>query len=76
MIQSVSFPRTFTSIDARRWLKRNNLIPIKRVDKTNNFLRYRIQNPKDFNRFSILKAKGVNLTLGHKSETPKTSGSN
>ena len=56
-IQSVLFDRKiFTTTEARSWLSRNNLQPIKRVDKTKNLLRYRIKNPNKFKRFRIIQA--------------------
>jgi hypothetical protein len=45
-IQSILFNKTkYNSIKARKWLKENNYKPIKRVHKTENYLRYRIKNP-------------------------------
>ena len=42
-IQSVVFDRDkFTAEQARKFLLNNKLVPIKRVDKTTNKLRYRI----------------------------------
>lgn len=46
-IQSIIFEKKkFKSEDARKWLKKYGYKPIKRVDKTKNFLRYRIREPK------------------------------
>lgn len=53
-IQSVLFPiKKYSIEDARKWLNKEKLKPIKRVHKTDNFYRYRIENPKDFQKFTI-----------------------
>lgn len=50
MIQAVLFSKNYyTTSQARKWLKKENLKPIKRVHKTNKYLRYRIKNPSEFN---------------------------
>lgn len=46
-IQAVLFDNKFyNTTDARKWLKKNNYKPIKKVHKTKNYLRYRIRKPK------------------------------
>ena len=46
-IQSIMFEKNkYNTEKARKWLKKYNYKPIKRVDKTKNFLRYRIREPK------------------------------
>lgn len=45
-IQAILFPiDKWTSDDARRWLSKSGHTPIKRVHKTDNYLRYRISEP-------------------------------
>lgn len=66
-IQSVLFDKKiFTTTEARAWLKRNDLKPIKRVDITKNLLRYRIQNPNKFKRFRIIEVSNstVKFVIG------------
>ena len=46
-IQAIIFEKeNFSADDARKWLQKHNYNPIKRVDKTKNFLRYRLTEPK------------------------------
>lgn len=45
-IQSIIFKKDkYTTDEARKWLKKHKHIPIKRVDKTKEYLRYRIAEP-------------------------------
>lgn len=56
IIQSVIFRRTkFTADQARAWLKKQGLKPIKKVDKTKNYLRYRLQAPDDAREYRTKK---------------------
>ena len=42
-IQAVIFnKKKYTANEARKFLQKNNMHPIKRVDKTTNYLRYRL----------------------------------
>ena len=66
-IQSVLFDRNFyTSKSARAFLKKHKLKPIKRQHKTQNFLRYRIQNPDKFKRFitKSVKKNTIKFVIG------------
>lgn len=65
-LQSVIFPKTsFTEEEAMLWLQENELEPIKPVDVTANFLRYRIAPPSDFDRFITQKlGNGIGLVIG------------
>ena len=65
-IHSVVFDdKVWTSTNARLWLKQHNLKAIKRVDKTENTLRYRIKDPKLFKRFTTqVLPNHINLVLG------------
>lgn len=67
-IQSVLFKKElFTTAKARAYLKKRNLKPIKRVDITENYLRYRIRSPKGFKRFYSKEIqKGVSYIIGVK----------
>lgn len=66
-IQAVIFKKRYYNAErARKWLDKHKLIPIKRVDKTQNYLRYRITPPK-YKRYAIKKIKGgIKLVLGWK----------
>ena len=66
-IQSVLFDRKkWTMADARKWLKMNRMKPIKSVDKTTNFYRYRLYSPKKFKRFAMkpIKKHGLLFVIG------------
>jgi len=65
-VQAVLFDNTrWTATTARAWLKENEFKPIKRVDKTENLLRYRITPPSRYKRFRIKRAKdGVSFVIG------------
>ena len=61
-IQAVLFDKSHWSTSkARKWLKKKKMKPIKRVDKTKNLLRYRLQDPRKFIRFRIKKIPKFNL---------------
>ncbi len=65
MLQSVIFnKKKFTSTSARAFLKRKKLKPIKRVDVTKNFLRYRIRPPWIFKSFITRKVGNVQYIIG------------
>lgn len=65
-LQAVLFNnKIFNATKARAWLKKNNIKPIKRVDKTKNLLRYRVRSPKQFNKFINKKTSdGIIFTIG------------
>ena len=45
-LQAILFSiNEWTADDARKWLKSHNIIPLKRVHKSTQFLRYRIKTP-------------------------------
>lgn len=47
-IQAILFDSgVWTPSKARRWLAKHEYVPIKRVHKTENFLRYRLIAPRD-----------------------------
>ena len=60
-IQAVLFKKKkYTTTEARKYLKNNDMNPIKRVHITQNYLRYRLQPPELFNKFKM-KKKGNNI---------------
>ncbi len=65
-IQSILFDKKyFDTITARKWLKKNKFIPIKRVHITKNKLRYRINIPEKYSKFRIKKiTKGIEFVIG------------
>ena len=67
-IQAVLFKNTkWDSKKSRDWLKKNKYVPIKRVHKTDTFLRYRLKEPNQYKRFITKKlGKGIELIIGFK----------
>lgn len=65
-IQSVLFDKKYWSLPlARVWLYKHNLVPLKQAHITNKFIRYRIMDPKKFNRFRTIKIKNnIELIIG------------
>jgi hypothetical protein len=66
-IQSIIFDKRngWTPFYSKRWLARNKKFPIKKVHKTLNFLRYRLQDPDLFKSFRLKKiGDGIELVLG------------
>ena len=50
-----------------RMAKKHKYKPIKRVDKTLNYLRYRLVEPNKFKNFIMKKTGiGINLVIGYK----------
>jgi hypothetical protein len=65
-IQSVLFPNDrYTSTEARAWLKKHHIIPMKRVHRTMTFFRYRIKPPEKYNRFKTI-GKEIKFVIGYK----------
>lgn len=55
-VQAVLFDKNkFTTEKCRRWLKSNNFEPLKRVDVTDNYYRYRIIEPDDNHKYRVKK---------------------
>lgn len=53
--------------DAKRWLREHDYIPIKKVDITTNFYRFRIRDPKLYRTFRIIYIDyGIEFVLGFK----------
>ena len=55
-IQSILFKKkSWTPKKAEAWLKKHNYKPLKKVHKTENYLRYRISKPDKRCRYSTVK---------------------
>lgn len=67
-IQSILFDnKKWTSVKAMKWIKSHNYKPLKRVHKTENKFRYRINEPEQFKRFRTKKlGDGIEVVLGFK----------
>lgn len=65
-IQSVLFDKNYWTLDeAKRWLRDNNLKPLKKEHTTKRFYRYRIRNPHEFSRIRTIKTHdGLDLLIG------------
>lgn len=63
-VQSVSFPRSeWSTTSSRQWLRKHNS-PTKAAHFTQNFIRYRMLEPKgSYNYKTIVLPNGVHLTL-------------
>ena len=66
-VQAVIFNnKKFNVNTARKWLSEHNIVPIKNVDKTIHYLRYRIKPPEQFNSFGIKEiAPGIKFVIGY-----------
>lgn len=67
-IHSVAFYKgRWTEQEAREWLRKHNLKPIKDVHITKYTFRYRIIDPEEFKTFSTIKTTDkINLIIGYK----------
>lgn len=65
-IQSVIFDKEkWPLFDSHQWLVKHDIYPIKSPHITNNFIRYRIKNPEDFNRMRMKDVgSGIKLIIG------------
>ncbi len=69
LIHNVAFEKSkWTTSEARKWLKKHNIVTIKKVD-TNinpNWIRYRIRPPEMFKTFrtKIYPDKGIHIIFG------------
>lgn len=55
-IQAILFKRKhFNCNKARQWLKKHQYSPIKRVDKTEHYLRYRLKTPSKTKKYRLIK---------------------
>lgn len=66
LVHSIIFDnKLFTANSARSWLKIHNYKPIKHVDKTLNYLRYRIRDPAMFKSFVTKEiTPGIKIVFG------------
>ncbi len=66
-VQAVLFSKEiYDTHSARRWLRRHNYTPIKRVHETTRFLRYRIREP-DYNNYEYTTkyiTTGIKMIIG------------
>lgn len=68
-IQAVTFKKKdWDTKQARKWMKDHNLTPIKHVDITDNFYRYRITSPTLYKRYETKvvdhNGKEIHLIIG------------
>ena len=65
-VHSIIFDNSmFTPDTARKWLSKHNYKPIKHVDKTLHFLRYRIRDPALFKSFVTKEiTPGIKIVFG------------
>ena len=65
--QSVIFSKDlYDTTRARRWLRKNKIIPCKRVHETTRFLRYRIKEPDYKYEYRIKRiSEGVKMIFGY-----------
>jgi hypothetical protein len=67
-IQAVIFKKNnYTPTKARSWLDKNKIPRKKKVHKTKNYLRYRVEDPKKYSKYATKSInKNVKLILGKK----------
>jgi len=65
-VQAVIFDnKKWRTPSAARWLSAHGYRPIKRVHHTENYLRYRIRDPRKYGSFRLTKKEGgIRLVLG------------
>ena len=60
MLQAVLFLKSkWDTQEARKYLKKNGLTPIKRVHTTDTYYRYRIENP-NYDKYNYIIKRGSN----------------
>jgi hypothetical protein len=68
IIQAVLFDKEkHTSKNAMKWLKKHDMSPIKRQHLTENYRRYRLRDPEDFNEKSFRTfdiGEGIKFVIG------------
>lgn len=63
-IQAVLFDITkWNTKAAKKWLAQHKLVPMKRVHKTDLFLRYRIHDPKKYSGFATKKLPNSDIVV-------------
>jgi hypothetical protein len=65
-VQAVLFDRErWSPKQAEAWLSGRNMTPIKNVHATENYLRYRMRDPGEFDHFTTLPVyEGVKMVIG------------
>ena len=67
--QSVIFSKDlYDTTRARRWLRKNKIVPSKRVHETTRFLRYRVRDPQyDLYEYRIKRISdgAVKMIIGY-----------
>lgn len=58
--------KKYSLLEAFKWLDDHNLVPIKPVHETDNYLRFRIQNPVLFHNLKTftLRNHGIKIIYG------------
>jgi len=66
-IQAILFDnKYYTTQEARKWLYDNDFKPIKKVHKTDKYLRYRITEPNNKDKYRIKKINNnINFIIGY-----------
>lgn len=66
LVHSIIFRKDkWTIQDSHRWLYQHGYRPIKNVDVTQNFYRWRIRDPNEFRQFVTKKVgKGIEIVFG------------
>lgn len=66
-IQAILFDDSlYDTKKALQWLRKHNYTPIKRVHRTNNYLRYRLVEPNDTDRYRTKKiTDGIKFIIGY-----------
>ena len=67
-LQSLLFARDkYTPKEAIEYLKEHDIEPIKKVHKTEHYLRYRITSPKDYKRYRTSAfSNNIKAIIGYK----------
>lgn len=70
IVQAIIFKKDlWNASSALKWLKKHKYKPIKRVHKTENFLRYRINEPNEkYNYITLSFKNGIEMIFMTKSK--------
>lgn len=65
-IQSILFDKHYWNVfSSHQWLIHHRMYPVKSPDITTHFIRYRLRDPRSFNRLRTIKLhNGVDLVIG------------
>jgi hypothetical protein len=63
--QAIIFDRhIWDVVSAKKWIKKHNIKPIKPPHLTDNFIRFRLEDPNKFKRFATIKTKeGIDIII-------------